>query len=100
MGNPSHLAYLHIVGSFQPLAIDGALHFKRKCAPGLVHNSLTDIHKRQELQKDGLLESVLHILYILEEEARPRIPNYGLYSVHLWKGHAVYLPRYLENGKF
>jgi lysophospholipase-2 len=32
--------------------------------------SLTDIHKRQELQKDGLRESVLHILDILEGEAR------------------------------
>ncbi|KAJ5543256.1 hypothetical protein N7535_005686 [Penicillium sp. DV-2018c] len=32
--------------------------------------SLTDIQKEQEAQKDGLRESVLHILDILEEEAR------------------------------
>lgn len=32
--------------------------------------SLTDIQKRQELQKDGLRESALHILDILEEEVR------------------------------
>ncbi|KAJ5092147.1 hypothetical protein NUU61_007017 [Penicillium alfredii] len=32
--------------------------------------SLTDIHARQELQTDGLRESVLHILNILEDEAR------------------------------
>jgi predicted esterase len=32
--------------------------------------SLDNIHERQELQKDGIRESVLHILDILEEEAR------------------------------
>ncbi|KAJ5827557.1 Phospholipase/carboxylesterase/thioesterase [Penicillium robsamsonii] len=32
--------------------------------------SLSDIQKREELQKDGIRESVLHILDILEEEAR------------------------------
>ena len=32
--------------------------------------SLTDIHSRQELQTNGLRESVLHILDILEDEAR------------------------------
>ncbi|KGO76966.1 Phospholipase/carboxylesterase/thioesterase [Penicillium italicum] len=32
--------------------------------------SLGNIHERQELQKDGIRESVLHILDILEEEAR------------------------------
>ncbi|CAG7975289.1 unnamed protein product [Penicillium nalgiovense] len=32
--------------------------------------SLNDIQKRQELQKDGLRESILYILDIIEEEAR------------------------------
>ena len=32
--------------------------------------SLGDIHERQELQKDGIRESILHILGILEEEAQ------------------------------
>ncbi|OQE36070.1 hypothetical protein PENCOP_c012G01978 [Penicillium coprophilum] len=32
--------------------------------------SLNDIHERQELQKDGIRESILHILNILKEESR------------------------------
>lgn len=50
--------------------------------PGM-YFTLENIHERQELQKDGIRESVLHILGILEGDARPLD---GRFSPHLsWR---------------